>query len=68
MPDINIFEGLITIQKKHAVYFAYSKTTILDCVAINWLPPVQIIIIRDDIPEEILQDIREILLPANEEE
>lgn len=68
MPDLNIFNALLVIQKKHSAYFSNSKTTILDYVAIDWVPPVSVTIDWDDIPAEIMDDITMYLLPMNKEQ
>ena len=61
----DIFSSLLCIQEKHNDFFLDRKKTIIDYIKIDWNNQITIAIINDDMPKELLADIREMLLVLN---
>lgn len=58
MTRTEIFNALISVQETHSEYLDSIKKTIMDIVKIEWNEQMTIKIIKDDIPIELLNDIK----------
>ncbi|WP_295715023.1 hypothetical protein [Mucilaginibacter sp.] len=58
MTRTEIFNALIAVQETHSEYLDSIKKTIMDIVKIEWNEQMTIKIIKDDIPIELLNDIK----------
>jgi len=65
MAQLNIFNALLLLQEKNAGYFKAVQANIMSFIEINWRPPIQINIKNKKMPEQLRQDIEELLLPLN---